>query len=89
MAMNGETLGVTIGNALYANIPQSVLNEMTATAKAEMCAALQDSWKIAAACIVDHIKTFGVVTTPLGIPVGPSPSSVIGATLSAGIGSIS
>lgn len=89
MAMNGETLGLAIGNALYDAIPASVKNCMSSCAKAEMCQALQDSWKIAGRCIVDHITTYGSVTTPLGIPVGPSPTSVIGATLCPGIGSIS
>lgn len=89
MALSGDVLGTTIGTTLYNAIPQSIKNKMTSQEKTDMQNNLITTWKAIAADIVSHISTAGTVTVPAGIPVGPSPTSVVGATLSPGIGTIS
>lgn len=96
MAMNGDTLGTAVGNALFAAIPADVLANMSAAQCAEMCNQLINNWKLIAGCIVTHIQTNAVVTTPAGVAVATSgvavPVSCVmpatGATTAAGIGTI-
>lgn len=84
--MNGTTLGNAIGAALYDAIPADIKADMSAKAKAEMCTALQNSWKIAASCIVAHIVGNAEVTVNAGIVLCAPPYP--GCTTGPGTGTI-
>lgn len=91
MALDGATLGATIGTTLYNAIPADVINQMSAAQRTETLENLQNAWKKIAGDIVNHIKTNAQVTVASGIPVSTAGSATAqtGSTTGTGTGTIS
>lgn len=87
MALDGNSLGATIGTTLFNAIPNDVKANMSETQKTETLNNLQDAWKKIAGDIVTHIKSNAQVTVAAGITV--STSGGAGSTTSTGTGTIS
>ena len=91
MALNAVTLGNTIGQTLFDNIPASVKACMSAAQCTQVLADLQCNWRLIATDIVTHFITNAEISTIDAVCVGQAVAPAgsmepIGYTITPGTG---